>query len=324
MKIAITGAGGYVGSSLVPHLLKKGHKITAIDTFWFGDTLNAHHSLKKVKEDIRNQRAMENAFKDQEAVIHLACVSNDPSFDMNPKLGRDVNYLAFRPLIQAVKNMEVNRFIYASSSSVYGVKNEENVTEEMKCEPLTDYSKYKLACELELKSFGMGGAWTIIRPATVSGYSPRMRFDLVVNILTLDAIKKKKITVHGGFQMRPNIHVKDMIMAYEMVLDAPEQKINQQTYNVGGENYSLEQIAHTIKDVLKDDEIQIVREESKDPRSYHINSKRILNDLGFECQRSIPAAVNSIKDALTFDMLKDPANNSNYYNIIKMRELGLT
>lgn len=323
MKISIIGGAGYVGSSLVPYLLKRGHEVSVFDTFWYGDYLGNHPKLTKFSGDMRDSKKLMKALKGQEAVIHLACVSNDPSFDLNPKLGKSINYDCFKNILSLVNEAEVNRFIYASSSSVYGVKLETNVTEDMRCEPLTDYSKFKFACELELKAFGTGGSWTIVRPATVCGYSPRMRFDLIVNILTLDAIKKKKMTVHGGFQMRPNLNIKDMCRAYEEILLAPEAKVNEKTYNVGGENMNLEIIAHTVRDALKNKDIEIIMEPSKDSRSYHINSDFIKRDLGFESERKLHGAVNSIKDALEFDLLKDPLTNSDFYNIKKMRELGL-
>ncbi len=324
MKISIIGGAGYVGSSLVPHLLKKGHVVTVFDTFWYGDYLGTHPKLTKIKGDMRDSKAMMSALKGQEAVIHLACVSNDPSFDLNPKLGRSINYDCFKNILSMVNEAEVNRFVYASSSSVYGVKLEDQVTEGMVCAPLTDYSKFKLACEFELKAFGTGGSWTIVRPATVCGYSPRMRFDLIVNILTLDAIKKKKMTVHGGFQMRPNLNIKDMVRAYETIILAPEAKVNEKTYNVGGENMNLEIIAHTIRDALRDKDIEIVREHSRDERSYKINSDLIKRELGFEPERRLHGAVNSIKDAIEFDLLLDPTNNPDFYNIKKMKELGLS
>lgn len=323
MKVCIIGGQGYVGSMLIPSLLKKKHEVTSLDTGWFGDYLSPHPNLTKIKGDMRDIKTVQKALKNQDACIHLACVSNDPSFDLNPSLGRSVNYDCFKDILRTVNNAEINRFIYASSSSVYGVKLEQNVTEDMTCEPLTDYSKYKLACEMELKAYGTGGAWTIIRPATVCGYSPRMRFDLIVNILALDALKRKKITVHGGFQMRPNLNIKDMVRAYEVVLEANDHLINQKTYNVGGENKSLIDIAYTVRDACQDKSIQIVQEESKDPRSYHICSNLIKNELGFEADRKIQGAVASIREALQYDMLKDPLNNPDWINIKKMKELKL-
>ena len=322
MRVCVVGGAGYVGTTLVPRLLKR-HDVTVLDSFWFGDHLSDHPKLIKIKGDIRNKSVLDKAFTKQDAVIHLACVSNDPSFDLNPKLGRDINYTCFKPMLLALNQAEVNRFVYASSSSVYGVKEGIKVTEDVPCDPLTDYSKYKLSCELELKSFGTGGAWTIVRPATVCGYSPRMRFDLIVNILARDAIKTKRITVHGGFQLRPNIHVKDMAKAYEFILDAPEKKVNEKTYNVGANNYSLEQIAFSVRAALSDDKIEIIREESKDPRSYHICSDLIKNDLNFIPERTITGAVHSIRDAIDFGLLKDILTNTDYVNIARMNELKL-
>lgn len=322
MKICVVGGGGYVGTTLVPMLLKR-HEVTVYDSFWYGNHLNHDKNLTVIYGDIRDEKWLSKAFKDQDAVIHLACVSNDPSFDLNPKLGREVNYDSFKPILSALNHREVNRFIYASSSSVYGVNDSANVTEDTKCKPLTDYSKYKLACEAELKAYGTGGAWTIVRPATVCGYSPRMRFDLVVNILTLDALTKGKITVHGGSQMRANINIKDMARAYCTILEAPERKINEKTYNIGNENMNLETIAHTVRDALKNKDIEIVKEESRDPRSYQINSHRINEELAFAPERRLSGAVRSIEQALSQGLIKDEGRNRIYSNIASMQELGL-
>ena len=322
MRICVVGGAGYVGTTLVPRLLKH-HQVTVLDTFWYGDYLGDHPKLKKICGDIRDRDYLDAAFKNQDAVIHLACVSNDPSFDLHPTLGKEINYDCFKSMLEAINEAEVNRFIYASSSSVYGVK-EGDVTEDVSCDPLTDYSKFKLACEHELEDVGTGGCWTIVRPATVCGYSPRMRFDLIVNILARDAIFNKKITVHGGSQLRPNIHVKDMARVYESILDAPEKLVHKKIYNAGGGNYSLEQIAYLVKAALGDEEIKVIFEESKDPRSYHINSELIEKDLNFLPLRSILGAVASIRDAVNFGLLTDPLNNTDYINIKKMQELRLS
>lgn len=322
MKITIIGGGGYVGTMLTQSLLKKKHEVTVLDTFWYGDYLGEHPSLTKIRGDMRDVKTLKRSLRSQDACIHLACVSNDPSFDLHPQLGRSVNYDCFKDVLRSVNEAEIDRFIYASSSSVYGVKLEQNVTEDMTCEPLTDYSKFKLACEMELKAYGSGGSWTIIRPATVCGYSPRMRFDLIVNILTLDAIKKRKITVHGGFQMRPNIHIKDMVRAYETILSADEHLVNEKTYNVGGENKPLIDIAMTVRDQVGPG-VEIVQEASKDPRSYHICSHLIKRELGFEAERKIQSAIGTIKEALQYDLLVDPLNNPDWYNVKAMKKLGL-
>lgn len=320
-RVCVTGGGGYVGSALVPHLLAKGFSVTVLDTFWYGDHLQAHPSLKKIKGDIRSRNHLREAFQGQDIVIHLACVSNDPSFDMNPLLGRQINYSCFQDILSALQQNHVGRFIYASSSSVYGVSELPDVTEDSPKNPLTDYSKFKLACENELKSFGMGGVWTIVRPATVCGYAPRLRLDLVVNILTTQAMINKKITLFGKTQKRPNINVQDMIRAYSFLLDADERDVDQQTYNVGFQNMTLWQIACLVKEVVGED-VEIIEEPTNDPRSYHVNSDKIRS-IGFGPEHTIVDAIGSLFKANYRRQLINPLDNPNYYNIKKMKELRL-
>lgn len=318
MNICITGGGGYIGSSLVPQLLNHGHKITVLDTFYYGDHLPEHENLRKIKGDIRDRRDLARAFATESVVIHLACISNDPSFDLNPKLGEDINLKSFPLIIEEMFNARVTRLIYASSSSIYGVSELKDVTEESPKAPLTDYSKYKLACEQLLLNEPIN--WTILRPATVCGMSPRMRLDVVVNALTISAIAKKKITLYGRNQKRPNINMKDMCNAYEWVLSHPE-KTKHKIYNVGFENLRLIDIARQVVDAcVGDGDMEIEEVETNDPRSYHINSNRILDD-GFKPKHTIRGAINSIKNK--FSLFNDPLNNSEYYNVKKMKELCL-
>lgn len=316
MKVCITGGGGYVGSRLTPYLLRKGYHVTVLDTFWYGNFLDLHKNLTIIRGDIRNVKDLREAFKGQDTIIHLACVSNDPSFDMSPQLGKEVNYDCFKQILTISKEQKIKKFIYASSSSVYGVSELENVDEDSPKNPLTDYSKFKLQCETELRTFG--GAWTIIRPATVCGYAPRMRFDLVVNILTIQALVNKKITLFGTEQKRPNINIDDMCLSYEFVL---EKNTDKETFNVGFENLTLLEIAELVRKTLNED-IKIEIQPTKDPRSYHINSDRIKN-LGFKSQFSIESAIKGIKKAYEEEEFFDPMNNPRYYNIKKMKELGL-
>ena len=219
--IFITGGAGYVGSILVPHLLSKGYRITVLDLMIYGETLPQHSNLNLIKGDIRDQNLLKKIIKNIDVVIHLACISNDPSFELNPKLGKDINLNSFAPLVEISKKNNVRKFIYASSSSVYGVKDEKNVHEEMSLEPLTDYSRFKADCEKILFKYKSDNFITIVlRPATVCGFSPRQRLDLVVNILTSLAFHKREITVLGGGQLRPNIHIQDMVRAYEILIEA--------------------------------------------------------------------------------------------------------
>ncbi|SVC40155.1 uncharacterized protein METZ01_LOCUS293009, partial [marine metagenome] len=234
-KIFVTGGAGYVGAVLVPHLLEKGYAVTVLDLMIYGvDVLPTHPNLNSVKGDIRDQALLQELIPGHDAVIHLACISNDPSFELNPELGKSINLDAFRPLVEISRNAGVERFIYASSSSVYGIKDEPNVHEEMTLKPLTDYSCFKADCEKILAEYQSDDFTTVtIRPATVCGYSPRQRLDVVVNILTNLAYHKRKISVFGGDQLRPNIHIADMVEAYMFLLKAPKEKITGKIFNAG-------------------------------------------------------------------------------------------
>ena len=226
-KIFITGGAGYVGAVLVPYLLEEGYKLTVLDLMIYGvDVLPSHPNLNTIKGDIRDQTLLRKLIPSHDAVIHLACISNDPSFELNPELGRSINLDAFRPLVETSKEAGVNRFIYASSSSVYGIKEESSVHEGMSLEPLTDYSRFKANCERILAEYQSGEFTTVtIRPATVCGYSPRLRLDLTVNVLTNHAVNNGRITVFGGEQRRPNIHIEDITDLYVQLLNQSNVKV---------------------------------------------------------------------------------------------------
>ena len=280
--IFITGGAGYVGSALVPRLLTEGYKVTVLDLMIYGqNVIKPHKNLKIIKGDIRDQNLIKKNVVNTDAVIHLACISNDPSFELNKKLGQDINFKAFEPLVKISKESGIKRFIFASSSSVYGIKKEKNVNEEMKLEPLTDYSKFKAECEKVLKKYQSSDFTTVtIRPATVCGFAPRQRLDLVVNILTNLAYHKRSITVFGGNQLRPNIHIDDMVEAYLLLLKTPNNKIAGKTFNAGYENFSVEKLSLDVKSVIGDD-VKLVFSKTDDNRSYHISSEKIRNELGF-------------------------------------------
>lgn len=321
--IFITGGAGYVGSVLVPHLLNKGYRITALDLMIYGETLPQHSNLNLVKGDIRDQNLLKKIIKNIDVVIHLACISNDPSFELNPKLGKDINLNSFVPLVEISKKNNVKKFIYASSSSVYGVKNEKNVHEEMSLEPLTDYSRFKADCEKILLKYKSDNFITVVlRPATVCGYSPRQRLDLVVNILTNLAFHKREITVLGGGQLRPNIHIQDMARAYELFIEIADKKINGQIFNIGFENKTVDQLATNVKKIVGED-IKILKSVSNDNRSYHISSDKIFKLLEFKPKFTISDAINDLKKAFENKLLIDPLNNENYYNIKKMKNFNL-
>ena len=248
-RIFVTGGAGYVGAVVVPLLLGKGYEVSVFDLMIYGeDVLEEHPNLTKIKGDIRDKEALKENIRGHDAVIHLACISNDPSFELNPELGKSINLDAFRPLVELSKESGVKRFIYASSSSVYGVKAEKDVHEDMLLEPLTDYSKFKAECEKILLEYQDLNFTTVtIRPATVCGYSPRQRLDVVVNILTNLAFHRREITVFGGNQLRPNIHIKDMADAYLLLLRAPKESIQGKVFNAGYENQTVLELAKIAK-----------------------------------------------------------------------------
>jgi nucleoside-diphosphate-sugar epimerase len=323
-KIFITGGAGYVGSKLVPKLLKLGYEVTVLDLMIYGENvLNDHEKLKKIKGDIRNKNLLEKIIPGHDSVIHLACISNDPSYELNPTLGKSINYDAFEPLVKVSVKSNVNRFIYASSSSVYGIKKEKNVTEDMKLEPLTDYSKFKGECEKILNSYKTENfITTTIRPSTVCGYAKRQRLDLVVNILTNHAFHNREIKVFGGDQLRPNVHIDDMIDSYLAILAAPTKKINGQIFNVGFKNQSVNELADDVKKVIGND-INIVNTKSDDNRSYHVSSEKIKDILGFETKYTIKDAVLDLKNAFEKKLLTNTFNDEFFFNIKRMNNINL-
>tara|TARA_B100001123_G_C15331848_1_gene1031459 strand:+ start:170 stop:1150 length:981 start_codon:yes stop_codon:yes gene_type:complete len=323
-KIFITGGAGYVGAVLVPHLLKQGYYVTVLDLMIYGkDVLPTDPNLNTVKGDIRDQGLLEKLIPSHDIVIHLACISNDPSFELNSELGKSINLDAFRPLVEISNYAAVKRFIYASSSSVYGIKNESNVHEKMDLEPLTDYSRYKAYCENILNEYQSDDFTTVsIRPATVCGYSPRQRLDVVVNILTNLAYHKREISVFGGDQLRPNIHIKDMVEAYMVLINAPREKIAGKIFNAGYENQSVKELAETVKAVVGDD-VNLITTPTNDNRSYHISSKKIKDELGFIPTHSIRNAVEDLCRAFDKGLLPDSLDNEMYFNIKRMQNVEL-
>jgi len=323
--IFITGGAGYVGAVLVPKLLSLGYSVSVYDLMIYGEeVLPVHPNLRIIKGDLRDQVLLLKSLAGHDTVIHLACISNDPSFELNPNLGKSINLDAFRPLVVNSLRVGVERFIYASSSSVYGVKQEKNVVEDISLEPLTDYSRYKVECEQILLEYQSSDFTTItLRPATVCGYSPRQRLDVVVNILTNLAFHNRKITVFGGNQLRPNIHIADMVDSYVMLLTAPKEKVSGQTYNVGWENRSVQEIAETVRSVIGDD-VELIHTPTDDNRSYHISSKKIKMDLGFEASFSINDAITELREAFEMGKLMNSLTDEKYFNIKRMQNLELS
>ncbi len=323
-KIFITGGAGYVGSSLVPKLLKLGYYVTVLDLMIYGEeVLEYHKNLNIIKGDIRDQNLVNKSVKGSEIFIHLACISNDPSFELNPKLGKSINLDSFEPLVNIAKKNNIKKFIYASSSSVYGVKSESNVHEEMSLEPLTDYSKFKADCETILNNNSSNDFTTVtIRPATVCGYAKRQRLDVVVNILTNLAFHKREITIFGGSQLRPNIHIEDMADVYISVIEADDSLINGKIYNAGYENHTVLDLAKTVVEVIGSD-VLLKKMTTNDLRSYHISSEKIKNELGFIPKKTIKDAVSDLRFAFENKLLSNTLENENYFNIKKMNKINL-
>ncbi len=322
-KIFITGGAGYVGAVLTPYFLNLGHSITVMDLMMYGEVLEKHKNLKIIRGDIRNQELLKKETVNHDVLIHLACISNDPSFELNPLLGKSINLDAFTPLVKIAKENSIKRFIYASSSSVYGVKKEKNVNEEMILEPLTDYSKFKADCEkILLNSETDEFTPIVIRPATVCGYSPRQRLDVVVNILTNLAYHKKEITVFGGNQLRPNIHIFDMVRAYDCLLNAKKELVTGKIFNAGYENQTVNHLSSLVKKVIGDD-VKIKRLESNDNRSYHISSKKIEKELGFKTVKTIEDAIKDLKNAFDKKKLVNTLLDEKFFNIKRMNNINL-
>ena len=331
--ILVTGGAGYVGSVLVRRLLAAGHAVTVLDLYLYGhDALDAvadHPQLVQIKGDIRHPAVVEKAVAGCDTVIHLACISNDPSFELDPALGKSINYDAFRPLVRAAKNAGVARFVYASSSSVYGIKDEPEVTEDLPLDPLTDYSKYKVMCETVLHEEREPGFSTlIIRPATVCGYSPRQRLDVIVNILTNHAVVNRKIKVFGGAQLRPNIHIDDMVRTYELAVTLPDEMVDGKVFNAGYDNATVMELAETVREIVSTDnklgsEIDVEVVPTDDNRSYKVSSRKIAEEWGFVADKTIADAVRDLLDAFKDGRLRNTMDDAVYYNIRTMQSLGL-
>ncbi len=333
--VLITGGAGYVGAVLVPKLIKKGYKVKVIDLYLFGDNLwpelDHHSNLEQHKGDIRDQVLLREILPDCDSVVHLACISNDPSFELDPELGKSINFDAFEPLVRISKESGVRRFIYASSSSVYGVSKVPNVDEDHPLVPLTDYSKFKSLCEpILLDQQSKDFIPFILRPATVCGYSPRQRMDLSVNILTNHAVNNGRITVFGGKQMRPNINIQDMTDLYLMLLELPELKISGKIYNAGYQNHTVMELAMMAQKVVEADyfegkkKIEIVTTPTDDVRSYHISSEKIKKDLGFIPKFTVEDAIRELVNAFKAGKLPNSMTDPRYFNIKTMQQLQLT
>ena len=330
-KIFITGGAGYCGSLLVPQLLSKGYEVTVYDIMYFGkDFLPlSNPNLTILEGDIRDTEKLEVSCLNHDAFVNLACISNDASFELNKNLSTSVNYNAFEPMVIAAKRSGIKRFIYASSSSVYGVSDKTDVTEDHPLVPLTLYNKYKGMCEPLLnKHTNDNFVGVTFRPATVCGYGPRQRLDLSVNILTNHAVNKNRITVFGGDQLRPNLHIQDYCDAVELLLTAPDEKIQNEVFNVGYQNKSIKEIAFLVKQSVQEKypekgDLEIVTTPSDDNRSYHINSDKIKFCLGFEPKHTIDKAVNDLCEAFKKNLLPNSFEDDKYFNVQRLKRMQI-
>ena len=322
--IMLIGGAGYVGTMLAKKLLSDGFKVKIFDMFIYKSDLNNYKDIDLIVGDIRDLKLLENVLNNVEYVIHLACISNDPSFELNPKLGKSINFDPFESLLKLCIKKKIKRFIYASSSSVYGLSESQNVNEEHPMKPLTDYSKFKVECEKILQNYKKDELiWTVIRPATVCGYSTRQRFDVVVNLLTNLAVNKGEISVFGGDQLRPNVNINDMIRSYLAILNSDENKIKFETFNVGYENLKVLEIAELVRDTVnKNINLKIVP--TDDNRSYHISSSKIKEKLNFEMKHTVKDAIKDLVLAFNDNKFIDPLNNPEYFNIKKMQLINLS
>jgi nucleoside-diphosphate-sugar epimerase len=325
-KVLLIGGGGYVGTELQKHLISLGYSVRVFDTFWYTNgkwpfgSFPGHPRIEYIEGDVRNLRDIEKSLREVDSCIHLACVSNDPSYELAPELAYQINFEAFEKLIPLLNASELSRFVFASSSSVYGVKEEERVTEDLSLEPLTDYSKYKVKCEkLVLEEINSGITATILRPSTVCGYSRRQRFDLVVNILTLSALVDGIIRVDGGEQYRPNLHMNDMLQSYSLVLDAPKDLIDREIFNVAGENLTVNEIARKVKSAIGNN-VRIEFLPVRDARSYRVSGEKILRVLNFQPRFTVDNAIVDIIKAYKEGVYGD-TNWTQYYNLKRMKEL---
>jgi nucleoside-diphosphate-sugar epimerase len=315
--VLVSGGGGFVGTVLTDRLLNLGYDVKVLDTFWFGDFLPAHPRLTKIPGDLRDARTVNAALKGVDTVIQLACLSNDPTSDLDPDLTRSINLDGCRDIIHAARRNGISRFIYASSASVYGVRDEPNIVEDMPLEPITLYSRYKAEIEDALFAIDDPGFTTVaVRNSTVSGFSPRMRLDLIISIFVRAALRRKLITIEGGNQLRPLIHMQDLVDFYVLLLNADAAKIHRQAFNVSSDNYKVIDVAKMVQERIPCD---FAFAGFTDPRSYHVDTSKVERTLGYKPSRTIESAIEEVQAALVDGRIDD--DDPRCYNIRHMKTL---
>jgi len=316
-RILVIGGGGFVGTTLVPRLLSLGHEVSVLDTFWFGDFLQENERLTKVRGDMRDGALVDRMLAGAGTVIQLACLSNDPTSDLDAGLTKAINLDAVADTIHRAKAAGVRRFIYASSASVYGVREETNITEDMRLEPITLYSQYKADIEKVLFDAASDSFTTVaVRNSTVCGFSPRMRLDVILPIFVMHALKRGVISIEGGTQLRPLIHMEDLLDLYVLLLDAPHDAIQQQAFNISSDNYKVIDVARMVQSKLP---CELTITSFTDPRSYHVNTEKARRVLGYSTKRSIESAIGEIKHGFESGAIDD--NDSRSFNIRHMKHL---
>jgi len=315
--VLVSGGGGFVGTVLTERLLSLGHTVTVLDTFWFGDFLPTHPRLIKVRGDLRDAASVDTALRGVDTVIQLACLSNDPTSDLDPELTRSINLVGCRDIIHAARRAGVRRFIYASSASVYGVRDEPNIVEDMPLEPITLYSRYKAEIEDELFAIDDPSFTTVaVRNSTVSGFSRRMRLDLIISIFVRAALRNHVITIEGGHQLRPLIHMQDLVDFYVLLLNADAAAIHRQAFNVSSDNYKVIDVARMVQERIP---CEFKFAGFTDPRSYHVDTSKVQRVLGYKPSRTIESAIDEVKAALVDGRIDD--SDPRCYNIRHMKTL---
>ncbi len=320
-----------MGAALAPRLLADGWRVRILDLYLYGreplDAVRDHPGFEEIEGDIRDPEVVRRAVEGVDAVLHLACISNDPSFELDPTLGKSINFDAFEPLVDASRAAGVRRFIYASSASVYGISDAPEVSEDHPLAPLTDYSKFKAMCEPILLSRQSEDFTTlVIRPATLCGYSPRLRLDLTVNILTNLAYHRGEITVFGGSQLRPHIHIRDLCRYYQVLLRAEPSRIGGKIYNAGYQNNPVSELAEIVREVVQNETgrtVEITTTPTNDPRSYHIVANRIAEEQGLSPELRIEDAVAELVDAFESGLVPDSLDDDRYFNVKLMKRVAL-